>query len=60
MGQAKLEGIGATGLATFDVEGTAIINGSSNDISGSYQFSTKFRKTDKRWQISEITIANNQ
>lgn len=54
----KLEGIGATGLATFDVEGTAIINGESNDISGSYKFSIKFKKTDKGWQISEIAIAN--
>ena len=54
----KPDGINATGSAIFNVEGTAIINGESNDISGSYKFSIKFKKTDKGWQISEIAIAN--
>lgn len=55
----KVDGAGAGGSADFIVEGIGKINGDSVDISGTYQFSLKFKKADKGWQISEIVIAGN-
>lgn len=52
----KLEGMDASGSAIFNVEGTANINGGSSDLSGGYKLSVKFKKTDKGWKISGISV----
>ncbi len=42
----------AGGSADYTVEGTM----SGNDISGTYNLSFKFKKTDSGWKVSEILI----
>ena len=42
--------------ADFNVEGVGKVNGGEMDITGSYRFNLKFKKSDIGWQISEIVI----
>jgi hypothetical protein len=42
--------------ADFNVQGVGKVNGNQMDITGSYRFNLKFKKSDIGWQISEIVI----
>ena len=52
----KINGIEAGVSADFNVEGVGKVNGGEMDITGSYRFNLKFKKSDIGWQISEIVI----
>jgi hypothetical protein len=52
----KINGADAGASADFNVEGVGKVNGGEMDITGSYRFSLKFKKSDGGWQISEIVI----
>lgn len=51
-----VNGTNADGSADFSVEGIGKVNGDSIDLTGMYKFSLKFSKSDKGWQIAEITV----
>jgi hypothetical protein len=52
----KIDGANAGASADFNVEGVGKVNGGEMDITGSYRFNLKFKKSDSGWQISEIVI----
>lgn len=54
-----VNGSSAEGSVDYTVEGTGLINGDRMDITGTYKFSLKFKKSAKGWQIAEILIINN-
>jgi hypothetical protein len=49
-------GSNAGGSADFTVEGVGKMGGQAQDITGTYNLSLKFKKSDKGWQISEILV----
>ncbi len=51
-----IEAATADGLADFEVQGVANLDGNRMDIAGTYRFNLKFVKSDKGWIISGITI----
>jgi hypothetical protein len=52
----KIDGADAGVSADFNVEGIGKVNGGEMDITGSYRFNLKFKKSESGWQISEIVI----
>lgn len=52
----KIEGADAGASADFNVVGVGKVNGGVMDITGSYRFNLKFKKSNSGWQISEIVI----
>ena len=52
----KINGSEAEVSADFNVQGVGKVNGNQMDITGSYRFNLKFKKSDIGWQISEIVI----
>jgi hypothetical protein len=52
----KIDGADAGASADFNVEGVGKVNGGEMDITGSYRFNLKFKKSVSGWQISEIVI----
>ena len=52
----KIDGTDADGTADFAVEGIGTVNGNQMDLTGSYRFNLKFKRSDNGWKISEIII----
>jgi len=52
----KISGAEAGVSADFNVQGVGKVNGGEMDITGSYRFNLKFKKSESGWQISEIVI----